>query len=66
MIDTYLLVQLFDITTRELTSFGLKEVAVYFGITEEDSAERTYIAGNQIQHEFREDRARRRGPTAPG
>ncbi len=57
VIDTYLLVQLYDITTREITSYGLKDVAVYFGITDEAS-ERTYIAGNQIQHVFREDRAR--------
>lgn len=57
VVDTYLLVQLYDITTRELTSFGLKEVAVYFGITDEDSA-RTYIEGSKIQHVFREDRAR--------
>jgi DNA polymerase elongation subunit (family B) len=57
VIDTYLLVQLFDITTRELTSFGLKDVAVYFGITDETS-ERTYIDGSKIQHAFVEDRAR--------
>ena len=58
VVDTYLLVQLHDITTRELTSYGLKDVAVYFGITDEDSAERTYIAGNQIQEVFASDRAR--------
>src|SRR5690606_8170107 len=40
VIDTYLLVQLFDITTREMTSYGLKEAAIYFGVTDEDS-ERT-------------------------
>jgi DNA polymerase I len=55
VVDTYLLVQLFDITTREMTSYGLKEVAVYFGITDEES-ERTYIQGDQIQHAFFEDR----------
>lgn len=58
VIDTYLLVQLYDITTRELTSYGLKDTAVYFGITSEDGAERTYIDGNKIQHVFVEDRAR--------
>ncbi len=57
VIDTYLLVQLFDITTREMTSYGLKEAAIYFGVTDEDS-ERTYIEGGRIQHVFREDRAR--------
>jgi DNA polymerase I len=45
VVDTYLLVQLYDITTREMTAYGLKDVAVYFGITDEDSAERTYIEG---------------------
>ena len=58
VVDTYLLVQLFDITTRELTSYGLKDVAVYFGITDDDSAERTYIEGNKIAAVFRDDRAR--------
>jgi DNA polymerase elongation subunit (family B) len=57
VVDTYLLVQLFDITTREMTSYGLKEVAIYFGITDEES-ERTYIEGSRIQHAFFEDRAR--------
>jgi DNA polymerase I len=57
IIDTYLLVQLFDITTREMTSYGLKESALYFGITDEES-ERTYIAGGDIQRVFTADRAR--------
>jgi len=57
VIDTYLLVQLYDITTREMASYGLKESAIYFGITGEVS-ERTYITGNKIQDAFREDRAR--------
>ncbi|MBS0633503.1 MAG: DNA polymerase [Verrucomicrobia bacterium] len=58
VIDTYLLVQIYDITTRELTSYGLKDVAVYFGITDEDSATRTYIEGSKIQEVYRTDRAR--------
>ena len=58
VVDTYLLVQIYDITTRELTSYGLKDAAVYFGITGEDSPERTYIAGDQIQAVFASDRAR--------
>ena len=58
VVDTYLLVQLHDITTREMTSYGLKDVAVYFGITDEDSAERTYIEGSKIQEVFVADRAR--------
>jgi len=56
VIDTYLLVQQYDITTRELTSYGLKDVAVYFGITDEDS-ERTYLAGDKIHAAFTENRA---------
>lgn len=55
VVDTYLLVQLYDITTRELTSYGLKEVSVYFGITDEDS-DRTYIEGARIQDAFTKDR----------
>lgn len=56
VVDTYLLVQQYDITTRELTSYGLKDVAVYFGITDEDS-ERTYLAGEKIHATFTENRA---------
>ena len=58
VIDTYLLVQLYDITAREMTSYGLKEAAVYFGITPETGEGRTYIEGAQIQEEFRRDRDR--------
>jgi DNA polymerase elongation subunit (family B) len=57
-VDTYLLVLLYDITTRELTSFGLKDVAVHFGITAEDHAERTYLAGKRIFEAYRDDRAK--------
>jgi len=57
VVDTYLLVQLYDITTREMTSYGLKESALYFGVTDEES-DRTYIAGGDIQHAFTADRAR--------
>ena len=57
VIDTYLLVLLHDLTARELTAYGLKEVAIYFGITEEDSAERTYLAGARIFDAYKDDRA---------
>ncbi len=57
VIDTYLLVQVYDITTRELTSYGLKDVAVYFGITTDDD-ERTYLPGSEIHRAYREDRDR--------
>ncbi len=58
VIDTYLLVQLYDITTREMLAYGLKDVAIYFGVTEESGGERTYIEGSRIQDAFRGDRAR--------
>jgi len=57
IVDTYLLVQLYDITTREMTAYGLKDAAIYFGITDE-SHDRTYIQGGDIQHVFKADRAR--------
>ena len=57
VIDTYLLVQLYDITAREMTAYGLKDVAVYFGITPESGEGRTYIDGARIQQAFRDDRA---------
>jgi DNA polymerase, archaea type len=56
VVDTYLLVQHYDITTRELTSYGLKAVAAYFGITEDDD-ERTYLAGDKIYDAFLNNRA---------
>ena len=56
VIDTYLLVQLYDITAREMTAYGLKDVAVYFGITPESGVGRTYIDGAQIQQAFRDNR----------
>lgn len=55
VIDTYLLVQLHDITARELQGYGLKEVAVYFGVTTDDD-ERTYLAGDKIAATYRENR----------
>ena len=55
VVDTYLLVQQYDITTRELASYRLKEVAVYFGITNSDSA-RTYLAGDKIHAAFTDNR----------
>ncbi len=58
VVDTYLLVQQYDVTTRELVSYGLKDVAVYFGITDEEAADRTYIEGSEIAGIFETDRAR--------
>lgn len=56
VVDTYLLIQIYDITTRELMSYGLKDVARYLGVTPEDGGDRTYIEGSKIQAMFDEDR----------
>lgn len=56
VVDTYLLVQLFDITVREMTSYGLKDAAVYFGITPESGEGRTYLDGARIHETYRQDR----------
>ncbi len=58
VIDTYLLVQLYDITTREMLAYGLKDVAIYLGVTEEAGGERTYIEGSRIQEAYCGDRPR--------
>ncbi len=52
IIDTYFLVQLYDVAGRNLESHGLKTVARHFGIA---SAERTYIAGEDISATFQND-----------
>lgn len=52
IIDTYFLVQLYDISLRSLESHGLKQVARHFGIA---SGERVYIDGNRISETFRTD-----------
>lgn len=58
VIDTYLLVLLYDIAGREIASYGLKEVARHFGISGEGTAapDRTYLPGSEIGKAFYEDR----------
>lgn len=58
VVDTYLLVQLYDVTAREMTGYGLKDAALYFGITDETSGARVYLDGGKIAPTFRTDRAR--------
>ncbi len=58
IVDTYLLAQIYDITKRELLSYGLKDVARYMGVTPEDGGDRVYIEGSQIQEMFDTDRDR--------
>lgn len=55
--DTYIMIQLYDLTKRELPSYGLKKVATYLGITKEDH-DRTYLLGHEIQESFNTDRDR--------
>jgi len=52
VIDTYFLVQAYDITHRSLESYSLKNVARHFGIV---PADRTYIEGGAISSEFLKD-----------
>lgn len=53
--DTFLAIQLFDITTRDLPSYTLKAVARYLKVTTE-ADERTYLDPEKIQAMFVEDR----------
>jgi DNA polymerase elongation subunit (family B) len=52
IIDTYFLVQLYDISGRNLESHGLKAVARHFGIA---AADRTYLDGADISSAFQSD-----------
>jgi len=52
IIDTYFLVQLYDIGLRNLESHGLKQVARHFGIAADT---RVYLAGDDISGTFQSD-----------
>lgn len=52
IIDTYFLVQHYDVAGRNLESHGLKAVARHFGIAADD---RTYLAGDSISAVFQHD-----------
>ena len=52
IVDTYFLVQLYDVAGRNLESHGLKAVARHFGIAAE---ERTYLDGADISATFETD-----------
>ena len=54
VVDTYFLSMMYDITAREMDSYGLKAVARHFGISTEET--RTYLKPERIQHCFFEDR----------
>ncbi len=52
VVDTLFLLQYYDVTARELESYGLKSAAVHFGLSDE---ERTYIETGQIQWTYDHD-----------
>ncbi|MEI6338169.1 MAG: DNA polymerase domain-containing protein [Verrucomicrobiota bacterium] len=52
--DTWILAQYYDVSSRELASFGLKSVARHFGVAEK---ERVVLEGAGIQRAYHEDRA---------
>ncbi len=52
IVDTWLLVQSYDATRRELESYGLKSVAKFFGFVSED---RVYIEGAKISETWLTD-----------
>lgn len=52
VIDTYFLIQLYDIANRNLESYGLKAVARHFNVAAEN---RAYLAGSEISAAFRSD-----------
>ena len=52
VVDTMFLLQNYDVTARELESYGLKAAARHFGLDEED---RTYIDRDRIQWYYEND-----------
>jgi len=52
--DTWILAQYYDVSSRELESFGLKSVARHFGVAEKD---RVVLEGAGIQRAYHEDEA---------
>ena len=57
IIDTYFLLQLYDVSSRELESYGLKAAARHFGMAAPD---RVYVDGRDINRLASEDMARLR------
>ncbi len=52
LVDTWVLAQYYDISSRELESLGLKSVARHFGVSENS---RVLLERNNIQRAYRED-----------
>src|SRR5262249_26987596 len=55
IVDTWILAQLYDVSARDLESYGLKDIARHFGLA---APERTYLPPEDIPRIFREDPAR--------
>ncbi len=52
VVDTFILAQFYDVATRELESFGLKEIAKQLNLA---SPDRTYLDGDEITWHFLND-----------
>lgn len=52
VVDTFFLAQIYDVSQRSLEGFGLKDVAVHFGVT---APNRTYLEGGAIARTFDKD-----------
>src|ERR1700682_322119 len=51
IIDTWILAQHYDIASRELESFGLKDLAIHFGLARKD---RVYLDASRVSEHFAE------------
>jgi len=51
-VDTYILVQFYDLVKREMESYGLKNIAKYLGVAPDG---RTYVEGSEIRNVWRDD-----------
>ncbi len=52
IVDTWVLAQFYDVSSRELESFGLKTIARHFGVSEKN---RIFLEGGAVQQTYRED-----------
>ena len=52
IVDTWVLAQFYDVSSRELESFGLKNIARHFGVSEKN---RVFLEGIAIDCAYRED-----------
>ena len=52
VVDTLFLAHAYDVTHRSLNGFGLKAIAVHFGLA---AVDRTYLEGSRITETFRSD-----------